>query len=450
MMIRLKPIAAILVTGVLLGASGWRQQSAAQTNPPAEKPYQFRSRDPFVEPQPGVRLKPRNLNLPPSVVYEEDGRVTFQLRAPEAQRVGINFSTEGYVVLDMTKGEDGVWRRTFGPLKPGTYNYTFEVDGVWIPDPASSQQVIGHQSIKYTLLEISGPGTDLWEFRDVPHGALRVFYYRSPLLGGTLRRCRVYTPPGYDRESGRSYPVLLLLHGSGGSDGLWTDYVRLHWVADNLIATGKIEPMIIVMPNGTVGDVIDPFPRSAVFPPYVPEDRLFLGLPDWNMRVAVGSFATELLPAIRRDFRVKPGRDHCGVTGLSMGGGQSIHAGMVYPEVFGYVAPVAPGYGPDHLHSRKLYDRIWADHKCAVNPPAWRIVASRNDEYLENVKKLFLPAMQKAGIPCPLILTEGAHDYTTARQQLTEHVLPWLFRPASTGATEGVRGSTGAASRMLE
>ena len=143
---------------------------------------------------------------------------------------------------------------------------------------------------------------------------------------------------------------------------------------------------------------------------------------------------TELLPAIRRDFRVKPGREHCGITGLSMGGGQSIHAGVVYPDVFGFVAPVAPGYGPDHLYSRKQYDRIWADPQCAVNPPAWRIVASRDDEYLANVKKMFLPAMEKAGISCPLILTDGAHDYTTARVQLAAHVLPWLFRPVSAGS----------------
>ena len=83
----------------------------------------------------------------------------------------------------------------------------------------------------------------------MPHGAVHVHRYRSRALDGRTRRVHVYTPPDYEKKAGAKYPVLYLIHGSGDTDGCWTELGRAHYILDNLIAQKKARPMIVVMPD---------------------------------------------------------------------------------------------------------------------------------------------------------------------------------------------------------
>ena len=177
-----------------------------------------------------------------------DGRVSFRLLAPRANEVTLNGDWIGATNLPMVKGADGVWTTTVGPLAPELYGYWFSVDGVRALDPSNSETERDGSRFS-SLVMVDGPASAAWRFSDVPHGTIEQVWYPSPTLKMSQRRMYVYLPPGY-RDGGRTYPVLYLLHGGGGDEDAWTTMGRASIIMDNLIAAGKAEPMVVVMPNG--------------------------------------------------------------------------------------------------------------------------------------------------------------------------------------------------------
>lgn len=189
---------------------------------------------------------------------------------------------------------------------------------------------------------------------NIPHGELTPVEYDSKSLG-TRRRMRVYTPPGY--STARKYPVLYLLHGIGGTDTEWTQSCHANNVIDNLLADGKIAPMVMVFPDGnssrTVADLEAaaaaqaaragsnqaPEGRAAP-PPGAPGARAGRGR-GMNMEAWLAPFENDLLkdiiPYIDSHYSVYTDRDHRALAGLSMGGGQTLNIGLVHPETFAWV-----------------------------------------------------------------------------------------------------------------
>ena len=177
-----------------------------------------------------------------------DRTVTFRLLAPKATEVTLNGSWDNGTDLKMTKDESGVWSTTIGPLAPQLWGYWFIVDGVKALDPNNGETQ--RDGSRYdNLLMISGPESEWWDFKDVPHGSVQAVWYPSPTLKMASRRMMVYTPPGYETST-QKYPVLYLLHGGGGDEDAWLTMGRANIIMDNLIAAGKAKPMIVVMPNG--------------------------------------------------------------------------------------------------------------------------------------------------------------------------------------------------------
>src|SRR3954471_3750385 len=185
---------------------------------------------------------------------QSDRRVTFRILAPNAQKVELRtpgdipgIGGRGGTPLQFAKNGEGVWEATTSAIPAGAYRYVFAVDGVPVADarnPATSQT----NTTVYSLAVV--PGSDVFDTRNVPHGAVASVYYNSASLGG-IRRMHVYTPPGY--ESGKDkYPVFYLLHGAGDVDDSWTSVGRAGFILDILIAAGKAKPMIVVMPAGHV------------------------------------------------------------------------------------------------------------------------------------------------------------------------------------------------------
>jgi len=184
----------------------------------------------------------------------DDQTVTFRLKAPEAKEVklaGVAILTalgKGNEQVPFTKGEDGIWTLTIGPLKPDMYAYNLNVDGIQITDPNNTYAAFTAMP-PYSELIVHGSGPAYYDARNVPHGTVTRHVYHSEVTNGE-RELYVYTPPFYNPK--KKYPVLYLLGGSGELPSNWIYDGRVNFIMDNLLSEGKAEPMIIVVPNNQV------------------------------------------------------------------------------------------------------------------------------------------------------------------------------------------------------
>ena len=225
----------------------------------------------------------------------------------------------------MTKGENGVWEVTRGPLEPGPYRYSFTVDGVTVVDPRSPATSEANGSIS-SLVYV--PGSDFMDTKNVPHGAVASVTYYSTALS-RFRRMHVYTPPGYEQGGTNRFPVLYLLHGSGDSDDSWTSVGRAGFILDNLIAAGKAKPMIVVMPAGHTDSSSFGGPLPAG--PRPPADGF------------EQDFLRDINPTIEKNYRVLTDRPNRAIAGLSMGGNQTLNLAIPHQDKFAYVGVFSSG-----------------------------------------------------------------------------------------------------------
>ena len=239
----------------------------------------------------------------------------------------------GVAPPQLTRNAEGVWEGTFGPVPAGAYRYVFAVDGVTVVDarnPMTSQT----NTTVYSLAVV--PGSEVFDTKNVPHGAVASVHYNSTALGG-IRRMHVYTPPGYESNRDR-YPVFYLLHGAGDVDDSWTSVGRAGFILDNLIAAGKAKPMIVVMPAGHVNGA------GAALGGTVPAAAA-QGMP------GIGSgpdpfandFQTDLLPYVEKNYRVLTDRQSRAIAGLSMGGNQTLNIAIPHLEKFAYIGVFSSG-----------------------------------------------------------------------------------------------------------
>src|SRR5690242_16936092 len=194
---------------------------------------------------PAEDFRPASSNQPgrqyPQVNSER--RVRFRVVAPQAQSVRV----PEWGGITLTKGEDGAWVGTTRPLDEGFHYYRINIDGADVPDPGS--KFFYGASRWGSGIEVPAHDEDFYALKNVPHGQLRQDLYFSKSTN-TTRRCFVYTPADYDRNTTARYPVLYLQHGAGEDETGWGNQGRANLILDNLIAAGKAKPFIIVMDNG--------------------------------------------------------------------------------------------------------------------------------------------------------------------------------------------------------
>jgi enterochelin esterase-like enzyme len=242
-----------------------------------------------------------------------DKTVTFRLQAPKATEATLNGDwMPPPEKIALTKNDKGVWSVTLGPLASGISIYNFTVDALAIADPINPKMKLRART-SASLLEVPGNGKELWEIQDVPHGKVEINYIPSPALNNQTREVRIYTPPGYDANSGKKYPVLYLLHGNNDTAAGWTEVGRANYILDNLISQQKAVPMIVVMPFGHATPFGEQGNNTALFEKYLLED---------------------LIPAVEKNYRVAPGRENRALVGLSMGGGQAINIALAHLDQF--------------------------------------------------------------------------------------------------------------------
>jgi enterochelin esterase family protein len=261
-----------------------------------------------------------------------DRQATFRIYAPQAQSVRIgggdipNIGTRGA----MTKGANGIWEVTVGPLEPGAYRYNFSVDGVTVVDPRNGAV---SESLSNVSSVVVVPGSEYFDTKEVPHGAVASITYYSTALK-KFRRMHVYTPPGY--ESGKDkYPVFYLLHGSGDNDDCWTSVGRANFIFDNLIAQKKAKPMVVIMPashtQNTTGGGRAAGPASTDPTVAPPPDEF------------TQDFLTDLMPYAESHYRIITDRAHRAIAGLSLGGSQTLNVVIPHLDKFSYIGVFSSG-----------------------------------------------------------------------------------------------------------
>ena len=265
-----------------------------------------------------------NLNSPD---VHDDGTVTFRLRAPAAKEVLLS----GVAVLTalkksgqgvpFTKGEDGVWSLTVGPLKPDMYAYHLLVDGVRMADPNNTIAAFTAMP-PYSELVVHGSGPAYYDARNVPHGAVTRHVYHSNVTNGE-RELYVYTPPGYDRS--KRYPTLYLLGGSGELPSNWIYDGRANFIMDNLLAEGKAVPMLIVVPNNQV--VHRNHPKHA----------------ELTFKIFEADLRQHIIPLVEREYSVRREPKGRALSGLSMGGRHTQFVGFNSLDLFANFGVLSAG-----------------------------------------------------------------------------------------------------------
>jgi enterochelin esterase-like enzyme len=347
---------------------------------------------------------------PPIVPYEvhADRTVLFRLRAPNATTVQLSgdFLAKAQ---DMTKGDDGVWTTTVGPLNPAAYNYTYRIDGVSVTDNNNPMVKRGDRSSE-SMFEVPGDKPAAYDLQPVPHGTVHLNWYNSTTVNAT-RGLYIYTPPGYEQSQLR-YPVLYLLHGSGDTESGWVDTGRANLILDNLIAAGSARPMIIVMPYGR------PQPEVMLYP-------LTAGRGPQNADEIYGNdLLHDVIPFIEKLYRVNANAENRAIAGLSMGGGQALRIGLNNLDTFHYIGAfsAAARGNPEEAFKDFFADPATDNKKLKV----FYIACGKTDSLFPPSQALS-DALDKAKIKHEFAPSEEGHVWRNWRNYLTDFA-PKLFR----------------------
>ena len=339
----------------------------------------------FRQPTPNDTLR--------STVVLPDNSVVFQIYAPKAESVAVAGDLPWDKPVQFAKEENGVWKGRLASMVEGVYRYRFIVDGVSVYDPKAPTA-----SETSALLTVDPQGDEFFAMKNVPHGAVAERYYWSEALG-TMRRLHVWTPAGYEKSTAK-LPVLYLVHGGGDNDLSWPTVGAAGLILDNLMAEGKMVPMVVVMPNGTIE------------------------MPDGNFQGEVPIFAkdmtTSIIPFIESNYRVYTDQANRAMAGLSMGGMETLETTLNNPELFSYVwvlsASFAPGnkevYEYERGRLKREADRYNSNFKQLVFTQG-----GPSDIAYNNCKET-LALFDAAGIRYEYKDVSGGHSWEAWRQNL--------------------------------
>jgi len=245
-----------------------------------------------------------------------DGHAIFRIKAPEAQKVQLDLGKK----YDMIKNNEGVWEVTSDSLSEGIHYYSLIIDGVAVADPAS--ETFYGMSRMASGFEVPFKGDSYYEEKDVPHGDIRIKRYYSNVTN-TWRNFYMYTPAGYDENVNAKYPVLYIMHGGGEDQRGWATQGKTDLILDNLVAAKKAVPMIVIMVDGNL-------PLN--------------GFGEESLRVFEKELKQSIIPFVEKNYRVKTEPQYRALAGLSMGGIQTLYAGVRNTEMFSYLGVFSSGW----------------------------------------------------------------------------------------------------------
>ena len=328
----------------------------------------------------------------------QNDSVTFRLKADYATVVKLSASWLGYQnIVELTRGEGNVWSVTLPAPSPEIYTYNFIVDGTSVNDP--SNVLVQRDGTRYlSMLLIDGELSENYKEAN-QRGSVTHMWYDSEILG-INRRLTVYTPYGYEANKKAKYPVLYLLHGAGGDEEAWTSMGRAAQILDNLIEKGLAKPMIVVMPNGNPN-------QQAAVTLNLPTSKMNYRDPA-NANAYVRSLCEEIVPFIEKNFRAIPKPESRAIAGLSMGGGHTITASTLYPQLFDYICPLS-------ATGNMTVEQAQALKKAGVK--LYWIGCGREDFLFEGSNRLDA-TLTEAGLEHTYYLNGGGHVWFNWRQYL--------------------------------
>jgi enterochelin esterase-like enzyme len=355
----------------------------AQTNPPA-----------VVE-----DFKPSVLNQPAQAYPQvnSQGYARFRIRAPHADSVRVSLGLGGRGGTLLSKDTGGYFiGTTAGPMDEGFHYYRINVDGATFNDPGTLNY---YGSVRWESgIEIPANDQDFYTLKNVPHGHVHQVLFPSPGTN-TSRRAFVYTPPGYEKDNKKKYPVLYLQHGWGEDETAWSNQGYANRIMDNLIAEGKIKPFIIVMTYGMTNDIR---PGGGG------------GLRSFNIQPFQTVLLDELIPYVDANFRTIANQANRAMAGLSMGGFETKTITLARPDVFSYYGLLSGGvYAPDEIKDKSKVKLIFLSCGSKENP--------------DGIKKA-TASLKEAGYNVVSYISDGTgHEFQTWRRSLKE-MAPLLFR----------------------
>jgi len=341
-------------------------------------------------------FKPSSLNQPgqeyPQV--NSQGYVRFKIIAPAADSVRVSLGLGGRGGTKLKQMPDTSWMGTTeGPMDEGFHYYNVRIDGGKFNDPGTLNF---YGSVRWESgIEIPAHDQDFYALKNVPHGNVQQVLFPSPSTG-TSRRAFVYTPPGYDNNSKKRYPVLYLQHGWGEDETAWSNQGHANLIMDNMIAEGKIQPFIIVMTYGMTNEI------------------KFGGMRSFKIEPFQTVLVDELIPYVDANFRTIAKPSNRAMAGLSMGGMETHTITLNKSDVFSYYALLSGGtYTPAEIKDKAKVKLIFLSCGSKERPDGVKNAAT---------------ALKEAGINAVSYISENtAHEFLTWRRSLHE-LAPLLFK----------------------
>jgi enterochelin esterase-like enzyme len=351
-----------------------------------------------------------------------DNSVTFRIFSPESENITIsgNWMAGWGASKSLVKNDTGLWTLTVGPLEPEIYTYSFSSNGIRFLDAANTMVMRDGQRHE-SMIIVPGEASALYGVQDVAHGTLSKVWYNSPSLK-LNRRMYVYTPPGYNSGT-EKFPVLYLLHGGGGDEDAWSTLGRTCQIMDNLIALGKAKPMLVVMTNGNPGAAAAP----GEAPPKKEEDAMG-GIAGMGSGVFEKSLVNDVIPYIEEHYRTLPGRENRAVSGLSMGGMQTMNLAFDHTEVFDYFGVMSMGITDPDPSGRAWFQNV--DNRIKnMETKGYKLywIGCGTDDFLYKAAKNLVAKMEENKLPYTYRESGGGHTWSNWRIYLSEFA-PLLFR----------------------
>lgn len=359
-----------------------------------------------------------------SPIINSDNTVTFKIHAPNAEEVKISgdfidqYADKDKENIYFNKDNNGTWEYTTPiPLIPELYCYSIIIDGMKVNDPSNVYLLRDVVSISNIFI-IPGQNADLYCINDVPHGSVHHQWHHSDILNMD-RRLTIYTPAGYETSDLR-YPVLYLHHGMGGDENAWIELGRAVQILDNLIATEKAEPMIVVMPNGNSSQEAAPGETSNN-----------LIQPSFHLPNIQGDYERhfpEIVNYIDSTFRTKTDKTDRAIAGLSMGGMHALYISLNYPDMFDYIGLFSAATMPIGNSDAEIYKNEDTKLKSLFDKsPKLYWIGIGKDDFLYKMNVEFRKKLDTNAYRYTYHESDGGHTWRNWRSYLS-HFLPLLFQ----------------------
>jgi enterochelin esterase-like enzyme len=368
--------------------------------------FLFKPTDVSAWPQFTVLGMPASTNVR-SAKYPQilpDNRVIFRTKAPDAQKVQVDLGKK----YDLTKDAEGFWTVTTDTISEGFHYYSLIIDGVALADPAS--ETFYGMGRMASGIEIPSLNEEFYALKNVPHGEVRSTRYYSTALN-TWRRVNVYTPPGYDQASDKKYPVLYLLHGGGEDERGWAAQGKTDLILDNLIAEQKAKPMLVVMLDGNIGG------------------GGFASFGERSLQMFENELKRSVIPFVEKNYRAAPEAKSRALAGLSMGGLQTLHAGVKNSEMFSCLGVFSSGWFANQPAISDPQYAFMKNNTATINTNLkvfWIAMGGKEDIAYNNCKTM-IGKFDEMGIKYSYSEYPGGHAWPVWRNNLYKFA-PLLFK----------------------